>query len=344
MTTRAVTSADSASANDQETQLLPRDHNYMMTGDLPASEDDGAGQSANEEEDHEHAGAGDGTAGEEHTADTDGSAPSKETTDAAASEAATSQKKTSKTAATSENRYAKLSRENREMREKLARLEGREEGRSSAQPREKQESQPATEKPLKEQPEPQLSDIDPKTNLPKFKTLAEYLSAQRAWDRAQILTEIDSRSAKSQQEQQQSQAEQVIQKRINEGAAEIRKTHADFDDVVASALDIKDELGREAFFYTKGSPIDCFLIDSDRGHDVMYAIGKNPDAHKHIFARDAQGNYKLSAVRQLRELAKIENSLPAKAGAGASGSTHGRTNSSTLPGSPWKCCATSKTL
>ena len=45
----------------------------------------------------------------------------------------------------------------------------------------------------------------------------------------------------------------------------------------------------------------------------LFAItAKNMDQYKHIFARNQQGQYLLNPVRQLRELAKIENSLPEK--------------------------------
>lgn len=319
MTTRAVTDASSALAHEEGTQFLPTDKHYRLTGEMPA---DTADDSASSKRENEDDGAGNGATELEHRAENadeqDGSAPPKKT-DTAASEAASAQRKTGKTTATSENRFQKLSRENRELREKFARLESR--GEATAQPvvqREtKQDPPPATAQSGTTHAEPKIDDIDPKTNKPKYATLGDFLADQRKWDREQVLAEIDQRNHKTQRDQQLTQAEKVIEQVVNERAAEARKSYTDYDTAIKSALEQKDEHGQEAFFYSKGSPIDGFFLDSERGHDVMYAIAKAFDAHKHIFARDAKGNYLLNPVRQLRELSKIENTLPAKAKAGA---------------------------
>jgi len=219
-----------------------------------------------------------------------------------------------KTAGTSESRWAKLSRENRELREKLARSEGRAEGSQSAQQRETQQgSQPAADAKTSATAKPKIDDVDPKTNQPKYKSYADYEEAKDAWNRQEAIREFQQTSEKSAQERQQTEAEQIINQTVTERVAEVRKIHADYDDTIKTALAQKDEHGREIFFYTKGSPIDGFFLDCDRGHEVMYEIGKNFEQHQHIFARDAQGKYLLNPVRQLRELAKIENALPEKA-------------------------------
>lgn len=309
MSTRAVTSAAPAAASfeEQETQFLPTDTKYRMTGEMPAESGDEKtpASETGKEETHE---SNAGEAGEEH-AEREAAGDDKT---AAASEAASTQTKP-KTAATSENRYAKLARENRELREKNARLEGRVEGASSTQkPREvQQETRPAAESGPKA--EPKIDDVDAKTGKPKFTTLAEYQTAREEWLEDKITRKFEQKSATSQREQQQAQHEQSIASTVKERADAARKAYSDYDDVVTGVLEVKDEHGNEAFFLGKGTAVEAFLLDSDRGHEVMYTMAKNPDAYKHIFARDAKGeHYLLSAVRQLRELAKIENSLPAK--------------------------------
>jgi hypothetical protein len=310
MSTTAVTpgapAAPSTRSNAAPThsEFLPTDKNYRLTGELPV-------ETPSEEE---HAAAARVEPGSEHETETrEGEPSSSDSETAAASEAATAQEKKgpaqSKSKATSESRFAKITRENREMRERLARLENPQtvtrETTQASQPAPAAETQPG-------RTEPKIEDVDAKTGQPKYKTLAEYLADHAKWNREEAVREMQETNSKTERERQRAQSEQIIEKTVNERVDAARKAYTDYDDVAASALAVKDELGRDALFYTKGSHLDGFFLDSDRGHDVLYQIFKDFDTHKHIFARDARGNYKLNPVRQLRELAKIENSLPDK--------------------------------
>jgi len=310
MASRTVTPGASV-APDRETNshFLPSDPNYRLTGELP-DELEPAGSQVADDGEHIPALIREERA-KEKPVNREGSAPSSET--AAASEAASTQQRETetqtRTAGESESRWRKLSRENRELREKLARQEGRAEG--AAQRDTSQASQPAadtTAQPAKAV-EPKIDDVDPKTGKPKFATFDEYLAAVRKYDRDQVLAEIDSRGAKSEQQRAQTEAEKVIEQTINERVAKIRETHPDYDDSIKDLLSRKDEAGRDEFFYTKGSHIDGFFLDSDVGHEVMLHLAQNWDAYKHIFARDQAGKYLVNPIRQVRELAKIEHAL-----------------------------------
>lgn len=288
MSTPAVTTDASAVSQDTpNSDFLPEGEHYLRTGEVEEPKP----KPEKVQPEKEDAPA---TSGDSETA--------------AASEAADTQERKgparSKTAATSESRWAKLSRENRELQEQLR------QARESKPPQEreiKQEPQPA-----KANAEPSIDDVDAKTGQPKYATLKDYLAAHAKWNREEAVREFRAESEKTQREQQQQQTEQVIEKTVNERVAAVRKEHEDYDEAAAEALAVKDDLGRDALFYTKGSHLDVFFLDSDRGHEVLYAIFKDFDTHKHIFARDQQGKYIENPVRQLRELAKIENSLPEK--------------------------------
>lgn len=297
MSTSAVTT-DSAPEREPASLLMPTDKKYRITGELP-EELEVAGTQVADKEEHATAGVKEEPAKETpESVETEGdSAPPKSETAADSEPARQSQRKTQET---SESRWAKLSRENRELRERLARVE---ESRTEPQRETKQAPQPAAQ-----EAEPQIDAVNA-DGSPKYKTVADYLAAVRKYDRDQILRETDERWTKAQREQQQRQFDQVIEQRVHQRVEEARKTHTDYDETMEGLLSTKDDQGRDAFFYTKGSPIDGFFLDSDKSHDVMYELAKNFDQHKHIFARDEQGNYLMNPIRQLRELAKIEASL-----------------------------------
>jgi len=243
---------------------------------------------------------------------------------AAASEAASKPQK--KTPQSSESRWAKLARQNRELREENARLKtsspGQQQQQTQQQQREQQASQPAAEAQrqpetkTKGRPEPKIDDVDPKTQKPKYANFQEWQSDLRKWDREEAIREFQELSSKTERERQQQTADQQIQKVYDERIAKGRENHADYDDVMTKALALKNEHGQDAFFFTPRSHIDNFFLDSEIGQDVMYEIAKNFDQYKHIFARDAKGQYLMAPIRQVRELAKIEIRL---AGAGNRG-------------------------
>jgi len=305
MNTLAVTE-DAPAASSVETfetehsQVISPDRHYRQTGEMerpaPAKKED-----------------------TETPADTDAaSAAASET--AAASEAATPPQK--KTPQSSESRWAKLARQNRELREENARLKTSSPGQQpqSQTTRETQQSsQPATETQTrpepksKGRPEPKIDDVDPKTQKPKYANFQEWQSDLRKWDREEAIREFQEMTSKTERERQQQTAEQQIQQVYNERATKGRQKYADYDQVMQNALKLKNEHGQDAFFFTPRSHIDNFFLDSEIGQDVMYEIAKNFDQYKHIFARDKDGKYTLSPIRQVRELAKIEVAL---AGAG----------------------------
>lgn len=328
--TRNAAVTEEAPAASSAPNFLPTDEKYRLTGEMPADTDEAPAASSTET----------GKQDEQH-AETGGASAASESDTAAASEAALSQREEprQKTQASSESRWAKISRENRELREKLARAEGRQEARAegsqSAQQRDTQQasqSAAGAKTSTSANPKPKIDDIDPQTHQPKYKTFADYEEAKDAWNRQEAIREFTESSQKSDQARQQTEAEKIIERTVNERVAEVRKLHSDYNDVITTALAQKDEHGQEIFFYTKGSPLDGFFLDSERGHEVMYEIGKNFEQHAHIFARDAQGKYLLNPVRQLRELSKIENSLP-EAGA-SSGTSQGAGKSSSSSARP----------
>lgn len=302
MATTAVTQGSSAGPDrSPASQFLPTDKNYRLTGELPDELETAATQNDQDEyvpqvlkEERER------PVKEESSA-------SSESESAAAPEAAPVEEKgpeRTKTAATSESRWAKLSRENRELREWKAQREREEAERTQPQREAKQVSQPAAETADKK---PTLDDLD-ENGQPKFKTLAEFQDARDEW----LLKDFQRRQLQTERERQQQQAEQAIYKTVNERIATARQSYPDYDEVMADVQSAKDDFGRDAFFFPPGSHIDGFFLESDRMSDLMYHIAKNFGDYQHIFARDQAGNYLMNPVRQLRELARIENSLDAK--------------------------------
>jgi hypothetical protein len=298
-----------------ESGFLPDDPTYLRTGKFGEEKPASAAFTDKEKKDdeiEEKVTPGEGQ-GDDKTAAASAAAPTEEQKEAERQKAAGK-----KTPDTSESRWAKITRQNKELREENERLK-----KPGAQPaatvtREtSQGSQPAAAaaaaKPAPTRPEPKIDEVDPKTNKPKYATYNDFLADQRAWDREQILAEVTASSTKSQKDQQLEQAERVIQQEVNQRVKKARETFTDYDEVMATALEEKNEHGGDLIYIPKGSAIDLFMLDSPRGTDVFYTIAKNLDQYKHIFARDAKGNFTMSAVRQVRELGKIEATLEAPA-------------------------------
>lgn len=302
-TANADTAAASAVASavvseDLESGFLPEDAEYRKTGKLPEKDDDKDGKSGAAETE--------GQKTEQENADTQAASAAANKEDekdenadtAAASAAASTQDKDKDKGDRSENRYRKLSKENRELREKLARLEGREEGRSSTQPsREtRQESQPATE----ESKRPQIDDVDPKTGKAKYATYAEYENARDEWNRKQTIREFQETSAKSQREREVQAAEAEIGKAMAKKFDVARAKYSDFDQVA-----LNNEL-----LIPKGSVADAFLIDSDHAADVLYHLGQHPEILEGFYgdfdAKTGRFSNKLTPQRQFRKLMEIE--------------------------------------
>jgi hypothetical protein len=298
-----------------ESGFLPDDPEYLKTGKFSDKE---ASKSAaftekkpgeQDDEKKETTPGADGAQDDDKTAAASAAAQTEEQKEAERKRTAGK----TKTPDTSESRWAKITRQNKELRDENERLKKAGTRPAAETQRETpQGSQPAAAtKPAPTRPEPKIDEVDAKTGKPKYAKYEDFLADQRAWDREQILAEVTASSSKTQKDQQLEQAERTIQQEVNKRVKKARETYSDYDEVMATALEEKNEHGGDLVYIPKGSPIDLFMLDSPRGTDVFYEIAKNLDQHKHIFARDAKGNFTMSAVRQVRELAKIETSLEA---------------------------------
>jgi hypothetical protein len=281
--------------NALKSGFLPDDPYYRLHGRFRDAED--GKEKIESTEDQEESGAA--IDEKEETADTADEAAAGETSNAkdraetaAASETATTQEKkpAGKTPAASESRWQKLSRENRELRERLTRVETK--GATPPAAREtSQGSQPAADK---ARPEPQIDDVDAKTGKPKYASYADYSKDLRAWDREQVKRELQSETAQSNKQTATEQAKQTIAREFSKRVESARTKYTDFDDVALNPdLPIRE-----------GSPVDLFTLDSDRGTDVLYHLGKNPSELERI--------NKLNPVAQIRALTLIESTFSTK--------------------------------
>jgi len=309
---------ETPAVSERSSNFLPTDEKYRLTGEMP-SESERDPREIREENREERARKEKTPAkeGESATPAKDAStedAPAASASEtAAASAAAPPQKKPN-----SENRWQKRERELREAREEIARLKAQS---SQPQPRSatQQASQPVTETKAKAVPKPKIDDVDPKTNEPKFKSYADFEEARDSWLLEEGARRAQDAIGKTQREQQQSQAEQVLQQTVNERVASVRKMHADYDDAVQAAITEKDEHGQDVLFFPARSPIDGFILNAKNGHEVLYHVAKNiqDPAIREIFARDARGNYLLNPIEQVSRLAVISHTLAGKTSSGA---------------------------
>jgi hypothetical protein len=299
MSTTAVTEETPAVSTEPNSQFLPTDKNYRLTGEMPADTQEAPAASPEKKE-------------TEKSADTEGApAASAQAADtAAASAAAETQERKgpaqTKTARSSESRQAKLSRENRELRELVARLEGRAEASPSAQREIQQGSQPATEVKGKGRAEPKIDEVDSKTGKPKYATYQDFQNDLRAWDREEALRQFNETSARTQREQQMQQAERTLAEGFTKKLEPARKAHADFDTVALN----------EDLIIPRGSVTDGFLLDSEHSGEVLYYLGQHPEILEGFY-RDYDpktGRYvnKITPFAQARELTKIELQLSGK--------------------------------
>lgn len=154
---------------------------------------------------------------------------------------------------------------------------------------------------------PPTAPVEPK--MSDFATMGEYMTAARKYDKETLLAEAKAEWSKGQQLSKQQEADQVIERTVNERYQKATEKYPDYQQVWDAASKLKDGFGRDAIYFDKGSHLDRFFLKSDQSHDLFYEIAKNPDDYMQIFARDAQGKYVMDAVDQLRELAKAEFSL-----------------------------------
>jgi hypothetical protein len=288
MSTKAVTpDASAASPNSIEAALdsgfLPTDPHYLRTGKFrDASEE--------KSEPKESAETEEASAASESDADIE-----------AAPAAAQIQEKVEshqKTAKSSESRWAKLSRENRDLRERLARLEG---AQSAQEPQ--RESKPAPQAAEQKPGRPKLDDLDAKTNLPKYKTYAEYEEAKDQWLREETLRSFREESEKTTRERAQAEAERTLAEGMVKKFQSARSKYADFDEVA---------LG-EHVLIPKGSVTDAFLLDSDHAGEVAYYLGQHPEITQDFYGdfnpQTGQFVNKITPQRQFRELMAIESEV-----------------------------------
>jgi hypothetical protein len=182
-----------------------------------------------------------------------------DTADSVTATAPTSRKPNLKTPADSENRFNEILEERGRLKQQLETLQ--EQLRKVSEPA-KPASEPA--EPI-EVPAPRIDDLTD-NGEPRFKTIAEWQDAVRAFDREQILKEVESRQAKTQEEQRRARVDKTINDGWKTRVAEAAKKYSDYD-AVALNKDLK---------IPSGSLLENFLLDSEHGAHVLYELGKNP--------------------------------------------------------------------
>ncbi len=198
--------------------------------------------------------------------------------------------------------------ERRKDRELIRQLTEKLTGTPSVAPHSQAAAEPEAKPATTAKPKPKSDDVDAQ-GKPMFKTWAEYEDARDEYNRGELMRLVDERQNKVQQTQGIAEAEKIVNQVWGSRVQEARKQHADYDTVVTAAVNAKDEYGRDLFFLPKGSAPDSFLLDSDLGSEVLYYLGQHIDETKHIFERNAAGEFLLNPIRQVRELAKIENMI-----------------------------------
>lgn len=221
----------------------------------------------------------------ETPAETGASATPEESADttAAASAAAPKTERNSKTKEDSERRWKELSENYGSAQRRIEELERRLLSQPAASS-DKPASQPVAET---AKAAPTLEDVDANGKA-KYQTLADWQKAYGEWMEENILSKVESRQTKAQQEKVQADNKAALDKRANDQFATGRKNHADFDEVA-----LNKELP-----IAMGSVVDIFILDSDFGHEILYELGKNPEELKRING--------LHPIRQARELSKME--------------------------------------
>lgn len=294
--------------------FLPDDPHYRQTGKFAAEKTEKPEAARSEDQQEQDP--------EQHSA-----TPSERGDDTAAASKAATEEKDPSQRGRGENRWQKLSRENRELRERLARIEGREEARKEAGSQGKgethQASQPGAEKSgaeAKAAKRPQIDDLDDKGKA-KYATLKDYNDAVDKWHDERTLGMTREEIAKADKARADADNERIIAQEVKRRYDAVVKEHPDYVEKCNRVFGLKDEHGQEEFFYAKGSHLDGFFLDSERGHDVMNALFSDWDHHKAIFARNAKGQYLMNPLRQLRELTRLELALPAKAKSGPASET-----------------------
>jgi hypothetical protein len=329
VTPDASVASDRFNEREPASRFLPDDDKYRLTGEISEGDLEVAGtqrtdgeshipEGVREEREQEHqerkpvkkgASAASTEQGEEE-ADTEGASAASDSDTAAASEAASTQN--TRTPAKSETRWQRLSRENRELREKNARLEGERAGRETTRDTSQASQTATTAKPATGDsvPKPQISDVDPATGKPKYKSFADYEAAKDQWLTDEAVRKFQQQSTQSSQEQRQREAEAEIGRSLAKKFEGTRAKYKDFDQVA---------LG-EHLTIPQGSVTDMFLVDSDHAGEVAYYLGQHPEITQGFYQVDTKtGRFtnKITPQRQFRKLMEIEAQVAGSAGEGA---------------------------
>ena len=305
----AVTVAESAPVAEQEVSLQERLNNateeeykvWEKTGEIPAVKPKIEAPPAKPE--------ASAASTEDSAVKTDETIPPAKTETAAAPETAKPQKKRD-----ADGRVAQLLKERKEEQERwearFAELEAK-----LAKPKEpdvKTASSTVSEagkpEPVKaSDPEPELGGIDPETGKP-FATIAAWQKVHTAWLRASLLTEVEGKFTKSEEQRAQAEQERVLNEGLRAKMEPGITKYADFEQVVTNP----------DLYLPRGSAVDIFIRNSENAAEVLYYLGQHPEL-LNSFYRDPTGKggktgaYEnvIHPTLQMIELAKIEARLTA---------------------------------
>jgi hypothetical protein len=178
-----------------------------------------------------------------------------------------------------------------------------------AAPSEKPGPQPAADgkETQASDPEPELGGVNSKTGKP-FQTVAEWQKEHSAWQRAQILAEVDGRLSKTEQQRKQTEDRQILDQTLAEKFEPGRAKYPDFDKLVRDPH----------LFIPFGSAADVFIRNSENAAEVAYYLGQHPEILTRFY-RDPTGKDGMTGVYenavppalQMIELARIEAKLTA---------------------------------
>ena len=144
----------------------------------------------------------------------------------------------------------------------------------------------------KAKPEPQQDD-DAQPNQDDYEgRYPQFIADTAAWaGRQAAMQTLDIERKVSVERQAQAQKEQTEAKQIEEAQAvfaEGRKVYDDFDEVAGADFPVTGAMSSA-------------IVDSEKPHEVMYHLGKNPE--------EAERISKLGPVAQIREVTKLEAKL-----------------------------------
>lgn len=310
MSTAAVTPAESAPAVETpevsvqerlDRATAPELDTWKRTGEIPAVK-------VKQEEAPKPAESAPAKTSEETKPKAE-SAPAKSET-AAASPAAQPQKKRA------ENRFHEITLENRELRERLDALERKTSQPSAESKSETAASQPAADKKTTEKRVmPKIADLN-KDGKPKYTTIEEFTTDLLAWQKEDLLSEVDGRMSKRDQERTMTEQQRAVQEETYRRAKPAMEKYPDFMEVAADP-----KLPIPA-----GSPLQAFLYESKHPGEVSYYLGKHPEIFEEFYGCKYDpatkawdyGDYdhktgkftnKMNPVAQIRRLTEIEREV-----------------------------------